>query len=430
MILAARNDRAVLHRMRFLIIDESGESRRLLAQMLRERWPEARTDKWDPVRQGDPAAVLTRERFDLILLDLHASAGNGIAWVAQFGSLPHAAPVVLIADHGDTQTGIQALKAGAADVLRKTGLTPQRLSRAVEDALREQEARRQEQSGARSTFVRTIPVEALKRGAAVQENAGRIPGYRTLRKIGAGGMAQVYLAERVHDGMQMVLKVLDPALRRDATFLQRFVREYKLIAAIENEHVAHIFDQGFSGDQPYIAMEYLEGGTLAARMHEGMSSLAALRLTAQIAKALDAIHAHGIVHRDLKPQNIMFRASGRPVIVDFGLAKELDSASNLTRYGALVTTPRYMSPEQCTGSAVDARSDLYSLGVIFHEMLTGERLWGDAGPAELVRMHIQGEIPRLPERLVGYQTIIDRLLAKKPEHRFQSARELFATIAI
>ena len=120
-----------------------------------------------------------------------------------------------------------------------------------------------------------------------------------------------------------MLKVLDPALRRDATFLQRFVREYKLIAAIENEHVAHIFDQGFSGDQPYIAMEYLSGGTLAARMQEGMSSLAALRLTSRIAKALDAIHARGIVHRDLKPQNIMFRQNGRPVIVDFGLAKDL-----------------------------------------------------------------------------------------------------------
>jgi len=415
--------------MRILIIDASSEFRRVLADMIRAAWPAAKIDEWDSARHGNPAGALERERYDLMLFDLRAG-GDGIAWIAQFGKLPHAPPVVLIADHGDTIAGIQAMRAGAADFLRRTGLTQQRLARAIGDAMGEQEARRQETSGGRSSFTRTIPLDALRLGTPVVADAGQIPGYRTLSMIGKGGMAQVYLAERVHDGLQLVLKVLDPALRGDATFLQRFVREYKLIAAIENEHVAHIFDQGFAGDQPYIAMEYLSGGTLAARIHEGMSSLAALRITSQIAKALDAIHAHGVVHRDLKPQNIMFRQNGRPVIVDFGLAKDPDATSILTRHGALMATPRYMSPEQCTGGTVDARSDLYSLGAIFYEMLTGQRLWGDLAPLELVRMHLHGEIPRLPERLAGYQTILDRLLAKKPENRFQSARELFATIAV
>lgn len=416
--------------MRFLIVDESSEFRRTLSDMLRARRPDAQVEEWDPRRQGDPAALLARESFTAVLLDSNPAGEDGIAWVEKLRKLPGAPPILLVADHGDTHVAIQAMKAGAADFLRKTGLTPEKLARSLEDALREHEVRRQESTGTHLPFSRTAPIEPLRIGAPVGKNARAIPGYRTLRMIGEGGMAQVYLAERESDGMQLVLKVLDPGLRRDGTFLKRFEREYKLIVSLENEYVARIYDHGFSGELPFIAMEYLSGGTLAARMHEGMTSLAALRLTSQIAKALDAIHTHDIVHRDLKPQNIMFRDSGRPVIVDFGLAKDLDSEIELTRQGEVMATPRYMSPEQCVGLAADARSDLYSLGAIFYEMLTGQRLFGNEGPAGLVYQHVHGPVPQLPARLAGYQTIIDRLLAKKPEDRFQSARDLFATIAV
>jgi FixJ family two-component response regulator/tRNA A-37 threonylcarbamoyl transferase component Bud32 len=416
--------------MHILIVDESSESRHALADMLRARWPAAQIDEWDPRRRGNPAAVLGRERYSALLLDSHPAGEDGIRWVAEIRKQRHAPPVLLIADQRDTHAAIQAMKAGAADFLRRTDLTPERLARALEDAMREHEVRRQESTGTHSPFARTIPLDLRQIGAPLRKDALSVPGYRSLRIIGEGGMAQVFLAERIQDGMQLVLKVLDPSLRRDNTFLQRFMREYKLIVSIEDEHVARVFEQGFAGEQPYIAMEYLPGGTLAARIQEGMSSLTALRLTSQIAKALDAIHSRDIVHRDLKPQNIMFRESGRPVIVDFGLAKDLDSDANLTRFGEVLATPRYMSPEQCMGRTADARSDLYSLGAIFYEMIAGQRLFGDAGPADMVYLHVHGEIPRLPAHLAGYQTIIDRLLAKKPEDRFQSARELFATIAV
>ncbi|MFY9314935.1 MAG: protein kinase [Burkholderiales bacterium] len=416
--------------MRFLIVDESAEFRRALADMLYARWPDAQVEEWDPKARGNPAAALARGGYSAVLLDSSPAGEDGIAWVREIRRNALAPPLLLLADQGDAHVAIQAMKAGAADFLRRTGLSPARLARSLEDAMREHEVRRQEITGTHTPFARTVPLEPQRIGKPVGSDSIAIAGYRALRKIGEGGMAQVYLAERVRDGLQLVLKVLDPAMRRNDTFLKRFEREYRLIASLENEYVVRIYEYGVSGESPYIAMEYLSGGTLAARMREGLTSLAALRLTSQIAKALDAIHAQGIVHRDLKPQNIMFRDSGRPVIVDFGLAKDLGSSIELTRQGEIMATPRYMSPEQCLGREADARSDLYSLGAIFYEMLTGERLFGDAGPADLVYQHVHGPIPQLPARLAGYQTILDRLLAKRPEERFRSARELFATIAV
>jgi len=416
--------------MRFLIVDESNDFRQALVQMLREHWPAARIDEWDPRQQGDPSAAVAGGGYGAVLLDVRPAGGDGLAWLARIHGMADAPPVVLVADQGDSIVAIQALKAGAADFVRKAGLTPRGLIRSLEDAMREHEIRRQEIAGMHTPFTRTVPLQLNRIGAPLAQVPVSIPGYRSLRMIGEGGMAQVYLAQRASDGQQLVLKVLGPGMRTSGTFLQRFEREYGLLASIENEYVARIYDHGFSGEHPYIAMEYLSGGTLAARIQEGMTSLAALRLTSQITKALDAIHARDIVHRDLKPQNIMFRDNGRPVIVDFGLAKDLDSTSNLTVVGEIMATPRYMSPEQCLGGKADARSDLYSLGVIFYEMVTGKKLFGDEGPAGLLHQHLHGAIPQLPAHLAGYQSIIDRLLAKNPDERFQSARELFATIAV
>jgi serine/threonine-protein kinase PpkA len=134
------------------------------------------------------------------------------------------------------------------------------------------------------------------------------------------------------------------------------------------------------------------------------------------------------VHRDLKPANILFRADGRPVIVDFGLARDLEEPSSLTLAGQVLATPRYMSPEQCLAQHVDARSDLYSLGAVFYEMLTGGKIFGAQSAANLIDMHVNAPVPRLAPLLSGYQPILDKLLAKEPEERFQSARELFSLI--
>jgi serine/threonine-protein kinase PpkA len=258
----------------------------------------------------------------------------------------------------------------------------------------------------------------------------RIAGYKVLQPVGQGGQAKVYLAERVADRLSLALKVLDRQVRQDPIYLERLRREYQVLAAVENPYVARIYDHNFSGDLPYIAMEFVPYGTLAGRIRGGIEPQEALRLVGQIAHALDAIHAKGIVHRDLKPANILFRPDGRPVVVDFGLAKDLSASTTLTIAGQLLATPRYMSPEQCLSLAVDGRSDLYSLGVVFYEMLTGQRMYDSANSAEVVNLHVHAPVPTLPEDLAAYQGVLGRLLAKKPEDRFQSARELFALLGV
>jgi eukaryotic-like serine/threonine-protein kinase len=416
--------------MRFLIVDQSRDFRGAVSGMLRARWPAATIEEWDPARRGHPQAALRQGPFATILLYVEPDDGTGLDWLADMLREPEAPPVVLLTETGGENLAVQGMKAGAADFLRKPDLTGERLVRAIEDAVREHEARRAEKSVPAAFLQRTMPLDARHIGVPLQGSERRIPGYRNLSKIGEGGMAQVYLAERERDGQQLVLKVLDSALRADETFFKRFVQEYELIAGLQNEFIAQIYDQGFAGEHPYIAMEYLSGGTLATRIHEGMTSLSALRVTSQIARALDAIHERGVIHRDLKPPNILFRDNGRAVLVDFGLAKSLSANTTLTRHGEVIATPRYMSPEQCVGRPADRRSDLYSLGVIFYEMLSGRRLFEAEGPAGLVYQHVHGPIPRLPARLAGYQGILDQLLAKAPEDRFQSARELYSMIAI
>jgi tRNA A-37 threonylcarbamoyl transferase component Bud32/DNA-binding NarL/FixJ family response regulator len=416
--------------MRFLIVAQSHEMHELLVHLARASWPAARFEHRQFGEREAPGRGPLRGRHDAILLELPAEYEEALDWTAKVRMDRLAPPVILVALEGNDRVAARAIKAGASDYLPRRDLTPERLARAVDEALQEQEARRAEAKGVDPAFQRTTPIDIRSVGKPLAGRPVTVPGYRALRQIGQGGMAQVFLAEREHDGLQLILKVLDPAVRADQMFLKRFVREYKLLAGMQDEHVARIYDQGFAGDYPFIAMEYFPGGTLAARMHEGLSSLGALRVTSQIARALDAIHARGIVHRDLKPQNILFRANGRPALVDFGLARGPIDETQLTVVGQMVGTPLYASPEQCLGEEVDHRSDLYSLGVIFYEMLTGQRVFDAPGPGEIVSMHVHQSPPRLPQRLAGYQPILDRLLAKKPAERFQSARELFARIAV
>jgi serine/threonine-protein kinase PpkA len=260
----------------------------------------------------------------------------------------------------------------------------------------------------------------------------RLKGYRLVRKIGSGGMTEVFLADRESDHLPVVLKVLDASGKTTSENLSRFIQEYTLLSRIEHPHVIRIYDQGFTDDHAYIAMEYFEKGDLRAEIKAGMTQSRVVEIVEQVAQALDAIHSQGIIHRDLKPENVMRRPDGSVALADFGIAKSMMQQENLaltqTRHGDVVGTPYYLSPEQASGHVITPLSDLYSLGVMMFEMLTGLRPFRAESLDVLLANHISAPTPRLPGTVAAVQPIVDRLMAKKPEERYASAKDLLADL--
>ncbi len=256
----------------------------------------------------------------------------------------------------------------------------------------------------------------------------QIPGYRIIRKINQGGMSTVYLAIQLSVGREVALKVMSPALNADPVFSERFQREANIVGQLSHPHIVSIYDIGRFKNLNYIAMDYLAGGSVHDKMSTGLSANEALRITEEIANALDHAHDKGYIHRDIKPENILFRDDDASVLSDFGVAKTLSSASNMTNAGTVVGTPHYMSPEQARGKPIDGRSDLYSLGVVFFEMLTGSVPYRADEAVAIAIKHLTAPIPKLPPQFSLFQPLLNKLLAKEPNDRFQRGREVVEAI--
>ena len=252
----------------------------------------------------------------------------------------------------------------------------------------------------------------------------QIPGYTLIKKINSGGMATVYLATQHSVGRTVALKIMKPSLDQDPQFHQRFQREATIIGQLSHPNIIPIYDIGRHEKFNYISMEFLSKGSLDEKIKRGITTNVALKITLAIAAALEHAHSKGYVHRDIKPENILFREDESPVLTDFGIARTIKSKVNMTQVGAVIGTPYYMSPEQAKGEASDGRSDLYSLGVVLYEMLTGNRPFQADSSLALGIKHIHEQAPKLPLRLFTLQPIMNKLLAKNPEQRFQTAREL------
>ena len=258
-----------------------------------------------------------------------------------------------------------------------------------------------------------------------------IRGHRCIRQVGSGGMCKIYLAESERAGTVVVLKVFSqvPDVSERFVSFDRFLQEYEIVAGLNHKNIVRIYDLGVADDHAYIAMEHFPAGDLRERMKKPLSPETALGFLRQIASALDAIHSVGVLHRDLKPANIMLRPDGSVSLIDFGLAKANENDISLTGTREIFGTPYYMSPEQGHAEVIDARSDLYSLGVVFYEMLIGRKPYNGATAMEVIYKHKRAELPEIAPQFSPYEAMLRRLLAKSPDDRFQTAEELLTAIA-
>jgi serine/threonine protein kinase len=258
---------------------------------------------------------------------------------------------------------------------------------------------------------------------------GRTLGnYLIQELLGQGGMATVYKGYRADIDRYVAVKVLPPHPGLDQEFIERFRQEARTIARLQHPHILPLYDYGVQDDILYLIMAYIDGGSLADRIEEGGMRLSEVeKILRQVAGALDYAHRQGVIHRDIKPDNILLDKEGNALLADFGIAKLAEGGSNLTVTGGLVGTPAYMAPEQGSGDKVTGSADIYSLGVVVYEMLTGSKPYNAETPMQIVIKHMTAPVPSIREKLpdlpAQLELVIDRALAKLPDNRYASAIE-------
>jgi class 3 adenylate cyclase len=306
------------------------------------------------------------------------------------------------------------------DVAKITGLAPTPTSKSSPEVY---QALREAVRSNASRFDRARELPGGPQDGSRIATLFAIEGYRVLRKIGEGGMAAIHLAEAGPRNELQVLKVMSMAGSPGDDPLHRFMQEFALLAQVRHPNIVKIHRQDFSAGHAYIAMEYFHHGDLRARIAQGVTPEEALSFVKQIAAALGAIHRAGIVHRDLKPENLMLRGDGSVALTDFGIAKHLSILITDTAHDEVVGSPYYLSPEQAMGQTVDQRCDFYSLGVMFYELMAGDKPYRARTAEELLDLHVNAPVPLLPPPHQHLQPVLERLMAKDRELRYGDAQE-------
>lgn len=416
--------------MNFLIIDDDASVRTLLKKRLLQNWPDASIDILDPSTTSIPDDNFQWKKYTIILLDYDLGIDNltGLDILSRIKHQKNSPAVIMVTGQGSEDIAIKAIRLGATDYLIKYDVVTERLYNIIEETL-EQEGNKTEIKSI-SNAGRISSVVADKNKKSIEYlNEWKIPGYGCITEI-TRGYTSTILAENLQMKQKVILKVQKFKHTESASLMiKRFTRELNLLTEINHPNIIKVLDHGITEDCAYYAMEYYPEGDLAHKIKKkNITPREAVDYICQIAKGLNELHLHGIVHRDVKPSNILFKNKETVVIADLGIAKDLSSNEELTVHGEVLGTPYYMSIEQLNSDPVDKRSDIYSLGIMFYELLTYHLPFTGQSIIQVVYKHTYKKIPQLPDTIAVWQPIIEKMAAKKPEDRFQDITQVLDAI--
>jgi len=394
---------------RCLVVHDDLELRLRLGTLVRRAIPTLDAD----CISGASFDALTAERigtyialFLIVEFNLRDVAADPLARLVRSREQSPRLPIVVFARGGDERNAARTIKLGANDYWPihsvKIGELGEVLKRLMEPA--------------RSPAAAATP-------AADSRRQPQIAGYRVIKTIAESATGAVYLARNDNLTQPVALKVQALKGRGEVTEAdrQRFVRECEILSALNHRSIADVLDYGITDEYSYLALEYFPCGSLRDRLKNPVSEADAVNYARQIGEALQVLHSANVVHRDLKPSNLMLTDDNRLILIDFGSASMRLAASDLSRSDLCTGTPYYVCPEQIDNRDPDGRGDLYSLGIVLYEMLVGALPYVGNNLIEIFTAHRAAPVPRLPQRVLRYQPIIDRLLAKEPDDRYPSA---------
>jgi DNA-binding NarL/FixJ family response regulator len=406
-----------------LVVGSDGKRLQWLTHHITSHWPNAQVTS-APTDEPANLPRLVHERApDAVILQIDFGAeSTATAGLNHLQQMIHAQPAlhgIVLAENGTELSAVRSMKQGAKDYLPLARITRDQILKTIIDATEVQRAVKRAEDQAAEALLST----------AGDTPTIHVPGYSIVKEISTTNFSSVYLGRSERLRRNVVLKIMDRGTSpRELDDAERFQREYEIISSIKHRAIAEIYDFGELPDHQYLAMEYIPCGDLRDRLRNPLSIDESLYYLRALGEALRVIHVFGILHRDLKPANVMLREDNSPVLIDFGLARRSLEDAGTTAAGQVLGSPYYISPEQSQGYRVDARTDIYSLGVMFFEMLTGQRPYSGRSAIAIMAQHAAAEIPRLPPHLAQQQPLVDRLMAKNLNQRFGSADELLADL--